>query len=244
MRDVYIYEIPHGQMRQLTRTGITWESEWRPDGRRIAMLSGAPAGQWSLFWAHTDFSGTPELLFRSSHAVPANWLPDGRSLLFYELVEHGIWKLSPDGDGEPQLVISTEARERFPSLSPDGEWIAYVADESGRREVFVQSFPDLGPKHKISIDGGGEPLWSPDGLQLFFREGGQMLVVDVDYEPAFHASRPRVLFTGDHDAAASGHQHYDISLDGEKFLMIRHGDPIGPSEVDVVLNWSGELKGP
>jgi hypothetical protein len=71
-----------------------------------------------------------------------------------------------------------------------------------------------------------------------------MLVVDVDYEPAFHASRPRVLFTGDHDAAASGHQHYDISLDGEKFLMIRHGDPIGPSEVDVVLNWSGELKGP
>ncbi|GAF91157.1 unnamed protein product, partial [marine sediment metagenome] len=187
MRDVYIYEIPRGQIRQLTRTGFTWESEWRPDGKRIATMSGAPAGQWSLFLVHTDFSGTPELLVRSSHAVPVSWFPDGRTLLFYDLVEGGIWKVSPASDEEPELVIRTEARERFPSLSPDGKWIAYVADESGRREVFVQSFPALGPKHRISIDGGGEPLWSPDGRRLFFRERGQMLVVDVDTEPAFSA---------------------------------------------------------
>lgn len=242
MRDVYIYEIPRGQLRQLTRTGITWESEWRPDGKRIAVLSGAPAGQWSLFWAPTDFSGKPELLFRSSHAVPTSWFPDGRSLLFYNLVEDGIWKLTPDGDEEPELVIRTDARERFPSLSPDGKWIAYVADESGRREVFVQSFPALGPKHRISIDGGGEPLWSPDGRRLFFRERGQMLVVDVDIESAFSAGQPRVLFTSQYDAAASGHQHYAVSHDGKKFLMIKHGESPGPSEVNVVLNWSAELK--
>ncbi|MFQ5701993.1 MAG: TolB family protein, partial [Acidobacteriota bacterium] len=134
------------------------------------------------------------------------------------------------------------ADERFPALSPDGKWIAYVADE-GRREVFVQSFPDLGPRHKISIDGGGEPVWSPDGRQLFFREGGRMLAVDIEYAPAFSASRPRVLFTGEYDAApVSGHQHYDISLDGKKFLMIKHGEPAGPGEVRVVLNWSEELK--
>jgi class 3 adenylate cyclase/Tol biopolymer transport system component len=135
MRDVYIYEIPRGQLRQLTGTGITWESEWRPDGQRLAIMSGAPAGFWSVFWTRTDFSAPPELLFRSSHAVPTDWLPNGQSLLFYDLVEEGIWRLSPEGGGKPELVIRTGARERFPSVSPDGKWIAYVADESGRREV-------------------------------------------------------------------------------------------------------------
>lgn len=242
MRDVYIYELTRGQLNRLTETGITWESEWRPDGKRIATLSGAPAGRWSLFWVRTDFSGPAELLFHSSHVVPATWFPDGRSLLFHEVFEGGIWKISPEGDREAELVIRTSADERFPALSPDGKWIAYVADE-GRREVFVQSFPDLGPRHKISIDGGGEPVWSPDGRQLFFREGGRMLAVDIEYAPAFSASRPRVLFTGEYDAApVSGHQHYDISLDGKKFLMIKHGEPAGPGEVRVVLNWSEELK--
>ncbi len=251
MRDVYIYEIPLGQMRQLTETGITWESEWRPDGKRIAVMSGAPAGQWSLFWARTDFSGPAELLFRASHrrdgnltsyVIPADWFPDGRALLFSD-IGNGIWKLPTEGDRKPELVMNSSDRQRHGKLSPDGHWITYTADESGRREVFVQSFPDLGPKHRISIAGGGEPVWSPDGRQLFFRERDRMLVVDVDYAPAFSAGRPRVLFTGKYDAAPlTGHQHYDISLDGKRFLMIKHGEPAGPSAVQVVLNWSEELK--
>ncbi|MEE8538078.1 MAG: hypothetical protein V3S71_08710, partial [Acidobacteriota bacterium] len=88
----------------------------------------------------------------------------------------------------------------------------------------------------------GEPVWSPDGRELFFRERDQMFVVDVIYEP-FGVGRPRVLFTGEFDAAPlTGHQHYDISHDGKKFLMIRHGEPAGPSTVQVVLNWSEGLK--
>ena len=242
MRDVHIYEIQRGQFRQLTRTGVTWESEWRPDGKRITIMSGAPAGQWSLFWAPTDFSGPAELLFRSSHAIPGSWLPDGRSFLFSEWVEGGIWWLSPEGDRKPEFVMATSAQEGFPRLSPDGKWIAFVEEESRRREVFVQSFPDLGPKHKVSIDGGGEPVWSRDGRKLFFRKRNRMLSVDVEYEPALRFGQPRVLFMGNYDAAAVGHQHYDISLDGKKFLMIKHGEPIGPGVVRVVLNWSEELK--
>ncbi len=241
MRDVYIYELSRRQLRQLTQSGTTWESEWRPDGQRIAIMSGAPVGHWSLFWTSADFSGTPELLVRSSHAVPTAWAPDGRSLLFYDLVEHGIWRLAPGTGEDPELLMRTQARERFPTVSPNGKWIAYVADESHRREVFVQSFPGLGAKHQISSDGGGEPLWSPDGRNLYFRERGQMLVVDVTYEPAFHTSRPRVLFVSDHDAALSGHQHYSISRDGKRFLMITHGTVTGPRQIHVALNWLGDL---
>jgi serine/threonine-protein kinase len=241
MRDVYIYEIARGQMRQLTEAGITWESEWRPDGQRIAIMSGAPAGQWSLFWTRTDFSGLPELLFRAKHAVPANWLPDGQALLFTDAVAESVWKLPLDGDGEPEVVLRSTAQERHARVSQDGNWIAYTANESGRREVFVQSFPEIGPKHQVSVAGGGEPVWSFDGRELFFRQRDQMLVVDVNYEP-FRVGRPRVLFTGKYDAAPlTGHQHYDASRDAKKFLMVKHGEPVGPSEVQVVLEWSEEL---
>jgi hypothetical protein len=120
--------------------------------------------------------------------------------------------------------------------------MAYVADESGRREVFVQSFPDLGPRYKVSIAGGGEPVWSRDGRKLFFREGDQMFAVNIEYEPSFRAGAPRVLFTGRYDDAPVGHQHYDVSSDGERFLMVKHGEPSGPSEVRVVLNWAKELQ--
>ena len=87
----------------------------------------------------------------------------------------------------------------------------------------MQSFPTLGPKHRVSINGGGEPVWSRDGSKLFFREGNKMFSVQVEYEPTFAASTPEVLFSGEYDAAPVGHQHYDISLDGKRFLMIKHG---------------------
>ncbi len=245
MRDVHVYEIERGQMRQLTDNGITWESEWHPDGNRIAILSGAPAGQWSLFSAPADFSGPPELMLHFNHAVPSDWAPDGQSLIFTDISKGillgGIWKLSVGQDREPEVVLNSAAGERHPKFSPDGNWIAYTATESGRREVFVQAFPDLGAKHQISIAGGGEPVWSPDGRQLFFRDGRQLLVAPLTYQP-FRAGSPQALFSGDYDVAPlTGHQHYDIALDGKHFLMIRHGDSMGLNEVQIVLNWSAEL---
>ena len=246
MRDVYIYELARGQLNRLTETGFSWESEWRPDGERVATLSAAAAGEWSLFWIRTDFSGPAELLYRSDHAVPLTWHPDGRSFLFSKhRHQGGVWRVWTEGEREAELVMASSSPERFAALSASGEWIAYVADEgtvgASRREVFVQSFPDLGPKHRISIDGGGEPVWSPDGREMFFRQDDRMLVVDLAYEPGFHASRPRVLFTGKYDAAQVGHQHYDVSRDGQRFLMIKHGEPVRSGEVRVVLNWTEEL---
>jgi serine/threonine protein kinase/Tol biopolymer transport system component len=240
-RDVFIYEIDRGQFRELTSTGVSWESEWRPDGERIAIMSGAPAGRWGLFWAPTDFSRSAELLMPSSHAIPGSWLPDGESLLYTEWNEGGIWRYWPGAERTPEPIVHTSHKEAFPRLSPSGQWMAYVAMEAGRREVFVQSFPDLGPKYKISIEGGGEPVWSRDGKTLFYRKSGQMLAVEVTYQPEVSFGRPRFLFEGDYNGAAVGHQHYDVSLDGRRFLMIRHARPVGTDELRVVLGWAHEL---
>jgi serine/threonine-protein kinase len=243
MRDVYIFELERGQLNRLTDTGNSWESEWRPPGgERIATLSGAPPGHWSLFWVATDFSGPAELLFRSGHAVPLSWLPDGQSFFFSKhRFDGGLWRLWVDRDREPESVIASSARERFAAVSNDGRWLAYVADESGRGEVFLRSFPQLGPKTKVTIDGGGEPLFSHDGDELFFRKRGEMYRVNLTHEPELKVSPPELLFTGDYDSAAVGHQHYDISLDDQRFLMIRHSEIAGPNEVRALLHWAESL---
>jgi serine/threonine-protein kinase len=245
MRDVHIYDLERGLDRHLTNNGISWESAWRPDGEQIAVMSGAPAGRWSLFLAATDFSGSPELILQADYAVPAQWLADGETLLYTDL-GGGVWKLPLAGAMDeriPERILGSVGRERHAMLSPDEQWMAYTADEGGRRQVFVQSFPDPGPKHQISIDGGGEPDWSPDGRHLYFREGDRMLAAEISYGP-FTVGRPRILFTGNYDAAPlTGHQHYDLSRDGKRFLMIRHGEPDGLSELQVVMNWVHDLDG-
>ena len=108
--------------------------------------------------------------------------------------------------------------------------------------MFVQSYPDLGATRKVSIDGGREPVWSRDGRRLFFRKDNQMLVADVTDRPSISFGRPQLLFEGDYDAAVVGHQHYDIADDDSRFLMVKHGEPAGPREVRVVLNWGEEMR--
>ena len=240
IRDVYLYDLARGQFQQLTHTGVSWESEWTRDGEELVVLSGINPGKWSLYRVRTDFSGLPELFVPTHHAVPGDWIDEDRALLFTEWDMGGIYRVRID-DPIPELLFDTERRQGFPRVSPDGKWMAYVADEASRREVFVQSYPGLGAIHKVSIDGGREPVWSHDGSELFYRNGDRMLQVDVDYAAGISFGRPGVLFEGVYDAAEVGHQHYDIARDGTRFLMVKHGEPNGPHEVQVVLNWVEEL---
>ena len=242
MRDVYIYELERRQFQQLTHTGVTWESEWRPDGEYLAVLSGIQAGLWSLYQIRTDFSGSLESLVTTNHAVPGSWVDDGRALLYTEWNQGGVYRLQVDDSESAELIFSTKRRAGFPRVSPDGNWLAYVVDESSRREIFVQSYPQLGATHKVSIDGGREPVWSRDGRRLFYRKDNRMMAVDVDVTSSISFGQPEILFEGEYDAASVGHQHYDISLEDDRFLMVKHGIPEGPVEVRVVLNWAEELK--
>jgi len=136
-------------------------------------------------------------------------------------------------------------------FSPDGKWVVYCSQESGKAEVYVQPWPGPGPKIQISSDGGWDPLWRADGKEIFYRNGPRMMVVAVSTGTPFQAGRPQVLWEGEYTfglssscgvrgATATG---YDVSRDGQRFLMIKDNDGNTYStKVVVVLNWVEELK--
>ena len=129
-------------------------------------------------------------------------------------------------------------------FSPDGNWLAYVSNESGSNEVYVQPYPGPGGKRQISTDGGAEPVWARDSGELFYRDGSQMIAVDITTEPTFSAGTPRLLFEGNYQVSTAVIANYDITPDGQRFLMIQDGEEQegAATQINVVLNWFEELK--
>jgi serine/threonine-protein kinase len=151
-----------------------------------------------------------------------------------------IWVLNVEREGTPSPFLNTPFNEYTPVFSPDGAWLAYVSDESGQDEVYVTAYPGPGRKIAISTGGGREPLWSPDGRELFYRnEGGdRMFSVPIESKSPFAPGKPRLLFEGRYDTFL-GAINYDISPDGRRFLMTRE---YVPSRLHIVFNWFEELK--
>ena len=138
-------------------------------------------------------------------------------------------------------MVAGPFHESTPRFSPDGRWLAYMSDESGRREIYAQAFPDPGEKWTLSSEGGKEPVWSRDGREIFYRDGDRMIVVPLQIEPAFRPGTPRMLFEAPFASNPGGYPNYDVSLDGTRFIMIET-DATELNEIHVVLNWSEELK--
>ena len=249
-QDIYILDVARG-----TRTRLTVEGEsnrwpiWTPDGNRMAFTSIGDDSLYALYWKPTDGSGPAEKLLEKSERwlFPHSWSPDGRVLSYYETEtttdgNKDLWVLPIDG--EPQPFVVTPFREVSPIFSPDGQWIAYVSTESGEQEVYVTPYPGPGPRTPVSSGGGGEPSWSSDGRELFYRNGAQMLAVEIQTQPAFHAGRPVVLFEDPYelDSFGPGNPNYDVAADGERFLMVKRSEDVESSRIHVVLNWFEELK--
>ena len=149
------------------------------------------------------------------------------------------------GDPEPFLV--TPFQERAAAFSPDGRWLAFVSNESGRDEVYVQPYPGPGPEFTVSTAGGREPLWSPDGSELFYRTEDQLMVVAVEPGDTFRADTPRPLFADPYvrDRPVTSAPMYDIMPDGQRFVMVSANAESGTDEglaVILVENWFEELK--
>jgi Tol biopolymer transport system component len=142
--------------------------------------------------------------------------------------------------------VVTPAAEYGPSLSPDGRWLAYVSEESGRPEIYAQPFPDGGERHQVSTDGGLKPVWSPDGGSIYYRsnDGGQILEVPISATPRFRAGAARVLLDGQYWVGTyRWFPNFDIAPDGKSFVMVRPDEEWGrATEIRLVQNWFEELK--
>jgi Tol biopolymer transport system component len=225
---------------------------WTPDGKRIAFESnkeGAP----NLFWQLADGSGGLERLTTSEYIqVPMSWSPDGKLLAFMEvnpITGVDIWVLrtgDPSAGSEQireaQPFLRTPFSEGAPAFSPDGRWLAYISNESGRYEVYVQPYPGPGGKWQISTEGGTEPKWNPSGRELFYRSGEKMMAVDIAAQSGFAAGKPRMLFEGQYELSPVQSDNYDVSSDGQRFLMLKPTVQAAPTQINVVLNWFEELK--
>ena len=146
-------------------------------------------------------------------------------------------------DRKTQPFLRTPFVEGAPEFSPDGRWLAYVSDESGRFEIYVQPYPGPGGKWQISTDGGAEPVWNRNGRELFFRSGTKMMAVDITTQPAFAAGTPKMLFDRQFVSTPvpQTFRYFDVSSDGQRFLMVKQGEQ-APTQISVVLNWIEDLK--
>lgn len=162
-----------------------------------------------------------------------------------------VYVLEMDAERKPRPFVQTKFNEGSPRFSPDGHYIAYASNESGRMEVYVTPYPGPGPKIQISTDGGADPVWKGNGGELYYRNGDKMMVVEAGVQPSFRAGKPRLLWEGRYNhglnsscgAPGPSSSNYDVTPDGQRFLMIREGDQDVPAtRIHVVLNWTEELK--
>jgi len=240
-RNVYIYDIASGRETRLTLEGNNYAPVWTPDGKRITFCSDRQGeGTCSLFWKPADGSGEAELLRTRQYAFgPTSWSADGKLLAFDQGGD--IWVLSLEGGREPELVIGTEFFEWGPAFSPDGRWIAYISDKDGKFQVYVQPYPAMDRVWQVSDDFGGEPIWSPKGDELFYRNGDKWMVVSISTKPEFSPGTPRLLFEGPYNNVPG--VSYDVAPDAQRFLALQpEYDDSQVRELQVVTNWFEELK--
>ena len=124
-------------------------------------------------------------------------------------------------DRKLQPFLHTPFNETAPSFSPDGHWLAYASDDSGRYQIYVQPYPGPGRRWQISRDGGAEPKWNRNGQELFYRNGDKMMAVNVSIQPQFSPGNPVILFQGSYLPSPLTFPNYDVSADGQRFLMIQ-----------------------
>jgi serine/threonine protein kinase/Tol biopolymer transport system component len=252
--DIWIYDLNRDTLTRLTFEGRNILPSWTPDGKRV-VYSSDKNGTQSLSWRLADGSGPEERLFTGPGLPrPGSFTPDGRSLLYVATdpkTVQDIWVLPLEG-GEarkPHVFLQSPFGEFTPFLSPDGRWVAYLSNESGRPEVYVRPFPGPGGKWQISTEGGIGLKWSPKGNELFYRTGPaneKVMVVDIQTQPTFSAGKPRLLFEAPKAAVpplGGTAADYSVSPDGQRFLMVRTQEqPQTSTQINVVLNWFEELK--
>jgi eukaryotic-like serine/threonine-protein kinase len=246
--EIWVHDLVRGVSQRLNTGGSTsWPLAWSPDGQWLAFSSPRGGTLANLYRLPADGSGEPERLAPSDRwQIMSSWSSQGViAWLAADSLGGDIWVLPPDGSPEP--FFASEAGEAYPTFSPDGNWLAYTSDQSGRQEVYVRPYPGPEPATQISGDGGRDVAWSPDGRQIYyFQPGGALMAVDVTPGDEFQAGRPAPLIDP-WTFFVTPVRGYDVFPDGSFVIAVPDDDrgyleQHGVTEFHVILNFLEELK--
>jgi serine/threonine-protein kinase len=254
IHNLYTYDFARGVMTKMTTDGMSHAPVWTPEGKTLCFRSWR-AGTMTMWRMPADRSGPESRLSNvGRYQSVVSVSPDGRSILFDQMnpgTGTDVYVLPLDQPDKPRPVFNSKFGEASAKFSPDGKWVVYCSNESGKPEVYAQPWPGPGPKIQISSEGGLDPLWSRKGGEIFYRNGDKMMAVPVSMAGGFQPGRPRLLWEGHYSpglssscgmpGVASG--NYDITADGQRFLMVKDNDlDVFSTKLVVVLNFARELK--
>ena len=241
---IWVKQLPAGPATLITTgAGNNVRAVWMPDGRRLAFIS-TRSGVRGAWMQRSDASAAPESLLVESRAPnEVQPTPDGRRFVLRFSVGWDLYTLTPGADTVLRPLLVGPEQVYAPDVSPDGRWLAYIGQGSGRGELYVRRLDDPNAgRVQVSVDGAEEPRWSHSGRELFFRSArGEMLVADVSRGTSFSAGAPRVLFSLPSAAKDLNHRAYDITPDDRRFLMISAPES-GRVRMVLVSDWLAALK--
>ena len=241
--DIWIYDIPRNTFTRLTTDGTSLRPEWTPDGRYVVFISGAGARP-GIRRQPADGSGPAELLYEpEQEPFEAVVSPDNQWLVYRTApgakYPRDILAVRLTGERVVTPLVMGPHTESLPRLSPDGKWLAYQSNETGRFEIYVRPFPATGARAPVSDNGGTEVIWGRDGRSLYYRGPlGEVVRVNVTTGASFSIGARQVMMTGDY-LTDSSHPNWDVAPDGRFLLLKRAG---AESQTIVVHNWGRELR--
>jgi Tol biopolymer transport system component len=244
--EVWIHDVDRPSMERVTYApGNDRAPIWMPSGREI-LYSAVRAGKVQILRKQIGSHSEPEAVLSSDINVFASDVSAGGKLIVYDqhrsAEQSDIWYLNVTSDGklEPKPFLATDFEEKAGKISPDGRWLAYVSNETGAYEIYVQRFPEGGGKKRVSDQGGTGPRWSRDGKKLYYVQLDLLIEVDVGLGEQLTLGQPQWLFeVAGLTKGISAHPHYDVSADGERFVVI---ESVGSTTVRVVQNWFAEFR--